>query len=427
MSPMYQAPRGTQDILPDDQPYWRMVRDKVEELARRYGYAWIETPMFEATDLFVRGVGDVTDIVEKEMYTFRDKGDNSLTLRPEGTAPICRAYVQHGLRNRPQPVKLCAWLSAFRFAAPQTGRLREFHQFDCEAIGDMDPALDAELIDILWHLYTELGLSAIAVVLNSIGHPAPNCRPTYVQALLAYYTPREAMLCRECQARLHRNPLRLLDCKEPGCQPIADAAPRSVDYLCEECAAHFADVRHWLETFGVPYQVSHRLVRGLDYYTKTVFEVMPAREGAQSTLGGGGRYDGLIEELGGPPTPGVGFATGIERIILNLKEQGIPPPAVGRPDAYIAHPKPEQRGDAVRLLGQLRAAGISAVLTPPDKSLKAQLRHANNLNARTALVIGEDEVRDGSVQVKFLDEHRNEVVPQAEVAARLVDQAVNPP
>ncbi|MFC1902871.1 histidine--tRNA ligase, partial [Chloroflexota bacterium] len=280
---MYQAPRGTADTLPEEQAYRHYVEQKAVDTCQLYGYERIDTPTFEDTGLFIRSVGDATDIVDKQMYTFQDRGNDSLTLRPEGTAPVCRAYLEHGLHNLPQPVKLYYIAAIFRYERPQAGRYRQHYQFGYEAIGDGDPALDAEVIDMAWQLFRSLGLSRLSLQLNSIG--CKRCRPNYLSTLKDYYADGVGNLCPDCKIRLKRNPLRLLDCKKPACQQVADSAPRSIDYLCPECAAHFNSLQHYLKLLAIPFEINHRLVRGLDYYTKTVFEIQPETEGAQSTLG----------------------------------------------------------------------------------------------------------------------------------------------
>lgn len=395
---MYKAPRGTADILPEDQPYWRHVEQHAERICRLYGYQRLDTPTFEDAGLFVRSVGEGTDIVEKEMYTFEDRGGNKLTLRPEGTAPVCRAYLEHGMHNLPQPVRLYYFAPLFRYERPQAGRYREHHQFGYEVLGEADPSLDAEVVQMAWQLYQELGLKDLTLQLNSIGCPV--CRPTYLEKLREYYAGHAASLCRDCRLRLERNPLRLLDCKHETCTKIADTAPRSIDYLCPDCRAHFEALQSYLRLLELPFNLNHRLVRGLDYYTRTVFEIQPQEEGAQSTLGGGGRYDGLIEELGGPPTPGVGFATGIERIVLNLRRQGVEVPSQPAPTVFVAHLGKEAKAEALKLASQLRSVGVGVVISAGGKSLKAQLRQANALGATQAIIIGEDEVRRGTVVLR---------------------------
>ncbi|MBX5490678.1 MAG: histidine--tRNA ligase [Chloroflexi bacterium] len=411
---MFQAPRGTQDILPEDAAYWLFVERTARDWAARYGYGEIRTPTFEETGLFLRGVGDSTDIVEKEMYTFQDKGGGELTLRPEGTAPIVRAYIEHGMASRPQPVRLFSFVNCFRYDRPQRGRYREFHQWDCEAIGEIDPLVDAELIILLWRVYQALGLRDLTLQLNSIGDA--RCRPAYLERLREYYRPLVATVCPDCRRRYETNPLRLLDCKNAACQAAIAGAPRLLDYLCAECAEHFAALRAYLADADLPVEINPRLVRGLDYYTKTVFEVWPAEAGAQSALGGGGRYDGLVEQLGGRPTPAIGFATGIERIILNLKAQSIEPPLLPGPRVYVAHLGDRPRREAMRLADALRQQGVPTLVAVGGRSMRAQLRHANALGAPWVVVIGEDELARGVVQVKNMRGGESvELAPQAAV------------
>src|SRR5579859_5656612 len=329
---VYQAPKGTQDILPDDASYWAFVEREMRRQARLANYGEIRTPTFEDTGVFTRAVGEGTDIVEKEMYTFLDKGGDSMTLRPEATAGIVRAYLQRGMASRPQPVKLFTLLNAFRYDKPQKGRFREFHQIDFEAIGEADPLVDAELVGLQWRLYADLGLRNLSLQVNSIGDQ--QCRPAYVAKLKDYFLQHVDRLCEECRRRLDTNPLRLLDEKRPECQAVLEGAPRSAENLCEPCRIHFEAWLGYLDAAGIPYAINARLVRGLDYYTRSVWEVWPPVVGAQSTIGGGGRYDGLAEQLGGRPTPGVGFATGIERIILELKDQHVSVPPAPTPNVF---------------------------------------------------------------------------------------------
>ena len=406
---MYRAPRGTSDILPEEQPYWRYIEREVVNVCQLYGYERIDVPVFEDTQLFTRSVGEETDIVKKEMYTFEDKGGNMVTLRPEGTAPVCRAYLEHGLHNLPQPVKLYYIASIFRYERPQAGRYRQHYQFGCEAIGDDDPALDAEVIDMAWKFFVSLGLQRLSLNLNSIG--CKQCRPQYLTALKNYYADHVQELCQDCKMRLKRNPLRLLDCKKPLCQQVANSAPRSVDHLCQQCNEHLNRLKRYLDLLGIPFVINHCLVRGLDYYTRTVFEVQPEEEGAQSTLGGGGRYDGLIEELGGKPTPAIGFATGIERIIVNLKRQCVPVPPLPGPQVFIACVGDEARDEATKLASTLRRNGIGAIEALGGKSLKAQLRQANTLGVRYVVIIGEQEVNTGTVILRDMTTARQKTIP----------------
>lgn len=413
----YRAPRGTQDILPSDAPYWDFVQDVVERVCARFDYGWIETPIFENASLFTRGVGDVTDIVQKEMYVFEDRGGEKLALRPEGTAPICRAYLQHGMHSLPQPVRLYYLAPNFRYDRPQAGRYREHYQFGAEAIGEADAAVDAEIVELLWRLYEDLGLTGLTLHLNSIGDP--NCRPAYLEVLRHHYRDRLHHICGDCQQRFERNPLRLLDCKVPGCQPVIAGAPPISDHLCDECGKHFADLKSFLDAVGIPYTLNPRLVRGLDYYTRTVFEVQPKEEGSQSSIGGGGRYDGLIELLGGRPTPGIGFGTGIERIILNLKRQEVSVPKPEPVQVLVAYATSAGRVEAFRLASELRRAGIAATASTGGRSLKAQMRHADNIGARYAAIIGERELAEGMVTLRRLDTGEQSVMSMGDVAGKV--------
>jgi len=414
---LYRTPRGTSDILPREQAYWRYIERKVANLCQLYGYERIDAPAFEDTGLFTRSVGEETDIVKKEMYTFEDRGGSQLTLRPEGTAPVCRAYLEHGLHNLPQPVKLYYLASIFRYERPQSGRYRQHHQFGYEAIGDDDPALDAEVIGMAWQFFLSLNLHHLSLQLNSIG--CKQCRPDYLTVLKNYYANHIGELCSDCKTRLKRNPLRLLDCKKPLCQQVANSAPRSVDYLCPQCDEHFNRLKRYLGLLEIPFEVNHCLVRGLDYYTRTVFEVQPEAEGAQSTLGGGGRYDGLIEELGGKPTPAIGFAAGIERIILNLKKQDVPIPALPRPQVFIAYVGDEAKDEAMKLAATLRKNGIGVIEAIGNKSLKAQLRQANNLDVRHTVIIGEQEVKTGTVILRNMTTAQQKTIPLSQLEGLL--------
>lgn len=407
---MFRAPRGTTDILPAEQPYWHYVIDRVEETCRLYGYQRIDTPAFEDTTLFTRGAGETTDIIEKETYTFDDRGGNSLTLRPEGTAPVCRAYVEHGMHTLPQPVKLYYVAPIFRYDRPQAGRYRQHHQFGLEAIGDPAPALDAEVIDLAWRLMHSLGLSEVKLLINSIGDP--HCRPAYLELLKAHYGGHAGDLCQDCRRRLERNPLRLLDCKQPRCQEIGEDAPKSADHLCPECGEHFAALQVNLTALAIPFTVDPHLVRGLDYYTRTVFEIQPLDAGAQSTICGGGRYDGLVEELGGKPTPGIGFGLGLERLILNLKKAGLSLPPTAGPSLFIAHLGDAAATIALELASTLRQQGIAVIVASGGgRSLKSQLRQAGKLEAARVAIIGDDEVAAGTVMLREMATSQQETVP----------------
>jgi histidyl-tRNA synthetase len=392
---VYKAPRGTEDILPEDQQYWRYIEGKATYVSQLYGYQRLDTPVFEDSQLFLRSIGEGTDIVTKEMYIFNDRSDNALALRPEGTAPICRAYIEHGMDNLPQPVKLFYLASIFRYERPQAGRYRQHHQFGFEAIGDASPLLDAEVIDMAWQYIKSLGLNGISLQLNSIG--CKKCRPDYLRKLVSYYSDHKDTLCDDCRTRYEKNPLRLLDCKKPDCQATADAAPKSSENLCSDCEAHFQSVQSYLSEIMLPFSINHRLVRGLDYYTRTVFEIQPPDEGSQSALGGGGRYDDLIQELGGKPVPAIGFASGIERVILNLKKQQVAVPGLPCPLIFIANLGDKAKIESIKLSSSLRRQGIGVIINSGDRSLKAQLRQANNLSVNNVIIIGEDEVDKGTV------------------------------
>jgi histidyl-tRNA synthetase len=401
----YKALQGFRDILPEEQPYWYYVEKTAKEVAQLYGYRRIETPILEDTGVFQRTVGEGTDIVDKEMYSFDDRADKeghrtNITLRPEGTAGSVRAYLENGLFKLPQPVKLFYFGPFFRRDKPQAGRYREHHQFGCEAIGDGDPAIDAEIVGLLYQFYTTLGLKHIRVYLNSIGDG--NCRPQYIEALKDYYRPLLAESCQDCQVRFYKNPLRLLDCKEPQDQAKIKGAPKITEYLCEACREHFAAVQRFLRLYDVPVTLDPLIVRGLDYYTRTVFEF--TSEIDKLALNGGGRYDGLAELLGGSPTPGIGFGAGIERIILELKKQGIVPPVEEKPRAFVVYfgKTAELKDAAVRLVAELRQAGIKTEMSYGDRSPKAQMKQANASGAAYALIIGESELANDSVSMKDL-------------------------
>jgi histidyl-tRNA synthetase len=408
-------------VLSEDIPYWAYVENTARRFAALYGYQEIRTPTFEDTSLFRRGAGETTDVVEKEMYSFQDKGGNDITLRAEGTAPIVRAYLEHGMHARPQPIRLFSLISVFRYDRPQAGRLREHHQFDCEAFGDDDPALDAEIITLLWRFYEALGLHELSLQMNSIGDPV--CRPAYVERLRAYYSQHRDEICGDCRRRLELNPLRLLDCKVPSCQPIADAAPAFVENLCAPCREHFAQVQAVLADEGIETSLNSRLVRGFDYYTRTVFEVWPPLVGAQSSLGGGGRYDGLAEELGGRHTPGVGFGTGIERLILNLREQGVETADASRPAIYVAHLNDGARAAAAGFARELREQGVPTVVGVGVRSLRARLRNADASGARWTAIFGDDEVRNGTVSLRDMAATAPETLTTAVACERVIASA----
>ena len=405
----FRAPRGTTDLLPAEQMYWRYIEARAVDLCRRYGFSRLDTPVFEDARLFVRSVGEGTDIVEKEVYTFQDRGGDSVTLRPEGTAPVCRAYLEHGMQNLPQPVRLYYFCPVFRYERPQSGRYREHHQFGVEVLGDSDPSVDAEVIELAWNLMLSLGLEGLTLLVNSIGDS--QCRPAYVEELKAYYSRHVSHLCDDCRSRLERNPLRLLDCKQPACKVLGNDAPRSLDHLCSDCQDHWGRLQGYLDLMSIPYAVDHRLVRGLDYYTRTVFEIQPAQGGAQSTICGGGRYDGLIEQIGGRPTPGIGFATGMERMVLNLQRQEVNVPQEPVPAYFVATAGEGTRDLAVSIAHRIRQEGAGAILGNGARSLRGQLRQANALGARYTVIIGEEELAGGRVSVRDMVQGGQESMP----------------
>ena len=402
------APRGTKDILPDTVGQWTYVEEKIRDLCARYGYKEIRTPMFEHTELFHRGIGEGTDVVDKEMYTFTDRGDRSITLRPENTASAVRAYLQNKLYGDSSLVKLFYIGSMFRYDRPQAGRMREFHQFGVEALGESNPAVDAEIIMLAMDLLGGLGLKDLKLSLNSVG--CPKCRPVYRKVLQDFFRDKLEDLCDDCKDRFERSPLRILDCKADADKPYMADAPKITDCLCEECQDHFHKVQHFLTEAGVEFELDARLVRGLDYYTKTAFEIKYPPLGAQSAVAGGGRYDGLIEEIGGSPTPAVGFATGLERVLLALEKQNLLPEMDTKTDAFVVALGDEAQGAAFKLLTKLRQAGLKAGMDYAGRSMKAQMKQANKANARFALIIGEDEVKEACVQLKDMEKSEQEKV-----------------
>ena len=404
----YKAPRGTQDILPADQAHWRYVVDRAGHMAERFGYQRIDTPVFEQSGLFVRTVGEGTDIVEKETYTFRDRGNEEVTLRPEGTAPICRAYLEKGMHSLPQPVRLFYFSPIFRYERPQSGRFRQHHQFGVEAIGDGDPIVDAEVIQLGWEFTKLLGLENLDLLLNTIGDS--ECRPFYLKSLRDYYHQPvlEGLVCPDCEIR---------------CQVLGDQAPASSEHLCEECKKHWGILTKHLNSMQIPFQISHRLVRGLDYYTRTVFEIQPRSErGAQNTILAGGRYDGLIQELGGVSTPGMGFGSGIERLVLNIKRQKLSVPVPNRTQVTIITLSREAIPLGLTTASSLRRKEISVVLAPPSRSLRGQMRFATATNSRFVVIIGEDEINQGILTLKDMDSGEQSVISENELSELVVSQ-----
>ena len=408
---MFKAPRGTQDILPEDQDYWSLVRNKAADICRLYQYRRIDTPILEQTDLFLRSVGDTTDIVEKQMYTFQDRGGDQITLRPEGTAPVCRAYIEHGMQDWPQPVRLYYIGPIFRYERPQKGRLRQHHQFGVEAIGDASPEFDLQVITLAQRFYDSIGLGGLVLHLNSIG--CRICRSHYVRELEDYYSGRVGTLCTDCKNRLSRSPLRLLDCKSDSCQDAIARAPRISDNLCKDCAGHFDFLKDALSKQGLAFQMNPYLVRGLDYYTRTVFEFQPSDVGGQSAIGGGGRYDDLIEQLGGKSTPGVGFATGLERVILNMRKQSIPANVDATPKVWIASPDEEGRRVVPVEAKKYHDAQISTAYASGSLSLRSQLGRADSSGANFVVVIGSNELASGTRTIRIMETGDQIQIPEA--------------
>ncbi len=417
--PTFKAPRGTRDLLPTERPTWNRLERIAADLAARYGYREIETPLFEQTEVFERGVGTVTDVVEKELFRLAPRTEESeaWALRPEPTAGIIRAYVQHGMQTWPQPVKLTLVGPMFRYDRPQAGRYRQFWQFDVEVLGDPGPAVDAELVEMGLRFYREAGLEGVEVLLNSIGDA--NCRPAYVADLTAYYRAHVEALPPLERQRLERNALRLLDSNDPAMADLNAGAPRITDRLCEPCTAHFGAVRAHLDAIGVAYRLEPSLVRGLDYYTRTAFEFYrTGAEGQQQALGGGGRYDGLVEKLGGRATPGIGFGIGLDRVVLALEATGVPPVPDAVPVAVVVGADPAATIERLRIVTLLRAAGISARAELGQRKLGKQLEAAAREHAHFAVILG-DELTDGQVQVKDLEAGTQRLVTVDDLAREL--------
>ncbi|MGO4887397.1 histidine--tRNA ligase [Anaerobacillus sp. MEB173] len=404
-------PRGTQDILPGQVELWQFIEKKAQDICRRYNYHEIRTPIFEHTELFARGVGDTTDIVQKEMYTFEDRGGRSLTLRPEGTASTVRAYVQNKLFGSPnQPTKLYYIGPMFRYERPQSGRMRQFVQFGVEALGSNDPAIDAEVIALAMEFYRELGLKNLKLVINSLGDKAS--RQAHKDALIAHFQPKIEEFCGDCQTRLEKNPLRILDCKKDHDHELMSSAPSILDYLNVESEAYFNKVKQYLSDMNISFDVDANLVRGLDYYNNTAFEIMIDGEGfgAITTLSGGGRYNGLVEEIGGPETPGIGFALSIERLLMALQVQNISLSLDEELDCYVVAIGEEAKDKAANLLFKLRQAGITADKDYLDKKIKAQFKAADRLKAKYTAVLGEDELASNKIIVKEMETGSQEEV-----------------
>lgn len=398
MALITKAIKGTKDVLPKDVHKNQYIEATALDIASKFGYKEIRTPVFEHTELFQRGVGDTTDVVQKEMYTFDDKGGRSITLRPEGTAGAVRSYLENGLCNEALPQKVCYLISCYRYEKPQAGRLREFHQFGVECFGSASPLADAEIIALAKSLFDTLGVKDLSLEINSIG--CPTCRAEYHKALKEYFSSRKDELCNTCKSRLDRNPMRILDCKSPICHEIAEGAPVVIDYLCDECKEHFENVQKYLKAQNIEYTINPQIVRGLDYYTKTVFEFVSNSIGAQGTVCGGGRYDGLVEELGGQHTPSLGFAMGIERLMLLMEAQGCEFPEAEKPDLFIVAHGEKATLKAVEIAKDMREEGFSALLDLNQRSVRAQMKYADKLGAKFNVVIGDNEVEAKTAKLK---------------------------
>ena len=411
------AIKGTQDVLPAQSGRWQYIERRLTETARLYGFKEMRTPVFEFTELFNRSVGDTTDVVQKEMYTFDDNGGRSISLRPEGTAGAVRAFLEHGLHNEALPAKICYLTSCYRYEKPQAGRLREFHQFGVECFGAASPAADGEVIALAASAFDTLGVKNLRLELNSIG--CPNCRPKYTQALRDYFTAHADELCDTCRGRLERNPMRILDCKSPVCAAIAEKAPYVTDFLCDDCRAHQQGVEAHLNARGIAFVNNPRIVRGLDYYTRTVFEFISSDLGAQATVCGGGRYDGLIEQMGGPSVPALGFGMGLERLLMVMEAQGCLFPEDKPCQVYLAPMGQAASLKATELCGLLRDEGFSAETDLAGRGLKAQMKYANKLGARYTVVLGDEELETKAARLKNMltGEEREIALPDGLISA----------
>jgi len=396
-----QAPKGTHDVLPQESYKWHAIEKAIQGLCHDFGYHEIRTPVFEHTELFDRGVGETTDVVQKEMYTFTDKGDRSITLRPEGTSPVVRSFIEHSIYAQPQPSKLYYVTPCFRYEKPQAGRLRAFHQFGVEVFGATDAALDAEVISLALELFRRLGVTGVELEINSIG--CPDCRKAYNQKLREFFAPKLDDLCETCRQRYEKNPLRILDCKDKNCKAIYESAPILLDNICPECDEHFKRLRDCLDAMGISYTIDGTIVRGLDYYTKTVFEIVSKNIGAQGTVCGGGRYNGLVSELGGPDVPGVGFGLGMERLLLLLDNLGIEPGGTEPVDLFVVSIGEAADMFTQKLVHTLRREGISVDRDYLNRSVKAQMKYANKIGAKHTIVLGDSEIEAGRADVKNME------------------------
>lgn len=411
------CPRGTKDILPEASGYWRYIESTARDICALYAYQEIRTPIFEHTELFLRGIGETTDVVEKEMYTFEDRGGRSVTLRPENTAAVVRSFLENKLYAAAAPNKLFYMGPMFRYDKPQAGRFRQFHQFGIEALGAKGPAIDAEIIMMAVQFLKKLGLTDLTLYINSVG--CPKCRPVYREKLQEFLKDKLAGFCGNCKSRFDRNPMRILDCKNEQCTKLSAGAPEMLDCLCDECGEHFEGLKELLTAAKIEYKINPRLVRGLDYYTKTAFEIQYAPLGAQSAVCGGGRYDGLIEECGGPTTPGIGYAIGLERVLLALEKQNLLPKAPNSLDVFVASFGKGTQATAFHLLTELRLAGFTADMDFMERSIKAQMKHANKYPARFVAIIGENEAAEGKVMLKNMQTSEQELVALNEVLTKI--------
>lgn len=419
-----QAPRGTRDVLPDESYLWQLIEKTQREVCALHGIREVRTPVFEHTELFQRSVGDTTDVVQKEMYTFKDRGDRLITLKPEGTAGTVRAFIESSLYAQPLPQKMCYInCPVFRYEAPQSGRLREHHQFGIEIFGAPDASCDAELISLALDVIGRMGVKNLMLRINSIG--CPECRETYKKRLIEFLNERKGDLCKDCLNRLERNPLRVLDCKEEGCKRATVGAPSILDNLCDECKTHFENLKRYLDAMGIAYEVDSRIVRGLDYYTKTVFEIItkvPGENGkpdSELTVCGGGRYDGLVEQVGGPKCAGIGFGMGTERLIMVMKQQGVQPEPPRLYDAFIVTMGDDARVEGIKLARELRANGVKCDIDHAARSMKAQFKYANKLGAPVVAVIAGDELAQGVVKIKDMAKSEEHTIARADVAAEI--------
>lgn len=409
-----QAQKGTKDMLPGDAYKWHYIENKLRSISDEYGIREIRTPIFESTELFERGVGETTDVVQKEMYTFEDKGGRSITLKPEGTAPTVRAFIESSLYADAQPTKLYYFTPCFRYEKMQKGRYRQFHQYGVEVFGSEHPSVDAEVISLAMRTYEELGIKDLKLTINSIGHP--ECRAKYNEALKQYLKENYDDLCPTCKTRFEKNPMRILDCKEKKCKVITEKAPVILDYICEDCSTHFEDLQKYLKIMDIQYEIDPKIVRGLDYYSKTVFEII----NKDITVCGGGRYDYLISQIGGPEVPAVGFGMGLERLILTLEEAGIEIPMENRCDVFIGSMGDEAKIQSMKLAFELRKFGVKADIDHMNKSVKAQMKYANKIGASFTFVIGDSELQEKKVRVKRMSDGE-----QFEISLENLQELVN--